>query len=340
MSAYTRVDHEDVSRLMATVRSAGGEELGDILSVECVGEGCSNSVYLVRTTVSTYILKLIEPSIDGLAEASAEQRHLIQRDCHRRGMRVPEPVGELVEFKGKKAQFMHRVDGISLGAIQPWQARVLGRRTAEFQLGLQGLEGLCPRRRVNPARLLVGEVLASARRATGPRKLSELSYLLSVFDLSVAFIRTRKELELKRVPKGITHADLNRGNILFTRDGADIAAFLDFDSIAVGFLLRDLVKLIYEYGVSLESDGRYKIDKDVTIALIEGYSDARRLSRAELESIEAVLEMTSRWQASSHQKLHLVGRNREDATAIDQKNAVIRSSRHKITRWLRDIKML
>ena len=253
---------------------------------------------------------------------------------------MPEPLGCLVNVKGRKAQLMRHVDGINLSWIRPWQARVLGKRTAEFQLALQDITRLCPRRRVNPVKLLVGEILASARRVNGPRKSGEVPYLATLFGLSMAFLRTRHDLESKRVPRGITHADLNKGNILFTPDCTDIAAFLDFDSIATGFLMRDLVKLIYEFGIVNRDDHTFYIDREITISLIEGYSAARQLSRAELESIEAVLDMTSKWQTASHQKLHLVGRNREDAAAIDRKASLVRSSRHDITKWLREIRLL
>jgi Ser/Thr protein kinase RdoA (MazF antagonist) len=340
MSTYITINDDEARDLLRDFQSTCAQDLGEFQSIEEIGEGYSNSVFRMRTTSGTYVCKSMESPIDGLADTSAERKHLIHASCYSRRMRVPEPLGSLVEVKGRKAQLMRHVDGINLSRIRPWQARVLGKRTAEFQLGLQDIAGLCPRRRANPAKLLVGEVLASARRLNGPRKSGEVPYLATLFDLSMAFLRTRHHLESKRVPRGITHADLNKGNILFTPDCTDIAAFLDFDSVATGFLMRDLVKLIYEFGITINYYNYIFIDKDVTISLIEGYSAARPLSRAELESIEAVLDMTSRWQTASHQKLQLVGRNREDAAVIDRKASLIRSSRHNITKWLREIRLL
>ena len=340
MSAYITINDDEAKELLRDFQSGCFHDLGEFGSIREIGEGYSNSVFELRTTTGVFICKVIELAIDSLAATSTELQHVIQLACHAMGMRVPQPLGRLVEVQGRKAQLMRHVDGLNLVVINPHQARVLGARAAEFQLGLQGVSALCPRRRVKPTKLLISELIASSKRFNSPTRQGELAYLAGALDLSLAFLRTRRDLERRRVPRGMTHADLNRGNILFTSDGDDVAAFLDFDSVAPGFLLRDLVKLIYEFGILQNENGRFYIDRELTLALIEGYSTARPLSRGELESVEAVLDMTSRWQAASHQKLHLVGRNCEDATAIDLKASLIKSSRHTITKWIREIHLL
>lgn len=335
MSVYLGLNDDDACSLLAAFQSGSVPDLGHLQSVRGAEEGYSNSVFFIETTTGSFVLKIYEPTIDGFALTSTEQKHQIQRRCGELGMRVPEVLGQLVDFRGRKAQLMRRVPGRSLDVLNPTQAEVLGWRAAEFQIGLQGIGPLCPVRRMNPAELLIGEFTACMGRLTLSSSLTEASYLRSLGGLALSFVLTRRKLETKRVPKGITHADMNRGNILFDDRGADVASFLDFDSIGHGFLLRDLVKLIYEFGVRIGNQGRFDIDDEIVAGLIRGYSGVRRLSAEELASIPAVLEMTSRWQLSSHLKLRLIGRSGEDLRAILEKRDTIKRLRKRLRKALR-----
>ena len=80
------------------------------------------------------------------------------------------------------------------------------------------------------------------------------------------------------LPKGVTHTDLFRDNVLWS--GNAIQALLDFESAAQGSFVYDLMVtlLAWCYGSTL--------DPELALGLLSGYHEVRPLSEAELSELE------------------------------------------------------
>lgn len=262
MATFTPLSLADGARI---AREHG---LGSCLEVLPVAAGTVNSNYFLETERGRVFVRLYEQQeVDGVRYEWALLEHLVAR-----GVPVPP-----------------RVRGPEPGAL-----RVAGRPVAVFEC-VEGRD-LCQALVTKERLRRVGAALARASRAgedfpirrEGRFTFADIVRLLDQAsaagrpELSACIARLRAlhaELSASApdLPRGVTHGDLFRDNVLWRGD--ELVALLDWESASDGIVIYDLAVTLLAWCCG------DTLDWSLARALVDGYRSERMVTDAEWEGL-------------------------------------------------------
>ena len=277
MAVYTHISAEEMAGLIAQF------DVGDLASAKGIAEGVQNSNFLIETTGSQgqgaqgqgaqgqgarFILTVYESRavIDDLPFFLGLLDHLSATGCP-----VPRTIHDRAgdsfqPFKGKALALIEFLQGVSLDAPTPAQARSVGRALAQLHLAAASF----PDRRENDLGLAGWHRLAEACEAAFDSMHADLGPLVSQ---QLAALDSQWPEDL---PVAAIHADLFPDNVLMRGD--KVTGLIDFYFACTDMLAYDVA--ITHAAWCFSADGA-RFDPAISAALLEGYNSLRPLTATE-----------------------------------------------------------
>lgn len=263
MSVFTTVTSDQLQHWLKDF------PLGELLTLQGIAAGITNTNYFVTTTQGRYVLTLFEKNtLDELPFFLDLMTHLAER-----GVLCPHPVarsdgGKLGLLNGKPAALVSCLAGRDVESATLGQCAAVGRALGQMHLAGQGF----PASMVNPR----GDAWRDATAAQVRSKLQTADQVLldSVLSAMPSFAD---------LPQGVIHADLFRDNVLF--DGEQLGGIIDFYYACDDALLYDLAIAVNDWCV--QPDGAPDLPRQA--ALLEAYRGVRTLTREECAAWPAML---------------------------------------------------
>jgi homoserine kinase type II len=257
MSVFTTVTPDQLGEWLRAY------PLGELLELQGIASGITNTNYFVTTTTGRYVLTLFEKNAaDELPYFLDLMGHLAER-----GIPCPRPVlnydGEsLGQLNGKPAALVSCLRGHSIESATVEHCAEVGRVLAEMHLAGRSF----PQFMANPR----GEAW---RRETAARVMQ----FLSADDQAMLREELAFEagLALEALPHGVIHADLFRDNVLFEDDL--LGGVIDFYYACNDILLYDVAIAVNDW-CSAENG---EIDEVRLLALLHAYHAVRPLTAVE-----------------------------------------------------------
>jgi homoserine kinase type II len=266
MAVLTPVAHADAAELAAAYG------LGALEGIDGIPAGSVNSNFAIRAGGERIFLRLYEEQ--GFAGA-AQETAMLER-LAAAGVPTPPPLrrldGKLVsEVRGKPAALFPWRDGAMRcqASVAPTDTRLLGEALARVHVAGAGEACAAGRFRFDDLLVRLETIAASGH--------PELAPLAPTLRQAVERAHAERSAAL---PRGLTHGDLFRDNVLWDAKGR-IAALLDFESACEGTYAYDLMVTILSWCVGDDLDPR------LASALREGYETVRPLSRDERRGLLA-----------------------------------------------------
>jgi homoserine kinase type II len=246
--------------------------LGSLESVDGIAAGSVNSNFAIRAGGRRVFLRLYEEQeLAGAVRETAMLERLAAL-----GVPTPAPLrrndGELVSVVGAKpaAVFPWRDGAMRCQAsVRPADARLVGRALARVHLAGAGEPPV-------PGRFGYEDLLGRLRSIAGSGH-PELAPRAPA--LREALVQAHEARD-PTLPRGLTHTDLFRDNVLWDESGG-ISALLDFESACEGTYAYDLMVTVLSWCVGDDLDPR------LASAMREGYEDVRPLAPAERRGLLA-----------------------------------------------------
>ncbi|UTH75321.1 homoserine kinase [Chromobacterium sp. IIBBL 290-4] len=257
MSVYTTVSRESLQNWLQ------GYALGQLLELQGIAAGITNTNYFVTTTHGRYVLTLFETlQLDELPFYLSLMSHLAKH-----GVACPAPIADHTDhfaspLAGKPASLVSCLSGADVSQPSAAQCRAVGEMLAQMHKA----SATFPLKMRNPR---------------GPRWWSQAAQqLYPLLDAETAAL-LRQEIQLQdshrfdHLPSGVIHADLFRDNVLM--DGDKISGFIDFYYACNDVLLYDIAIAVNDWA-RLENG---ELDDSLARAFLEGYQSERALTEDE-----------------------------------------------------------
>lgn len=257
MSVFTTVTTEQLGQWLRAY------PLGELLDLQGIASGITNTNYFVTTTTGRYVLTLFEKnSADELPYFLDLMGHLAER-----GIACPRPVlnfdgQSLSELNGKPAALVSCLRGRSIEHATVQHCSEVGRVLAEMHLAGRSF----PNHMENP-------------RGEAWRKQTAVKVMHFLNAEDQAMLREELAFEaglsLDDLPHGVIHADLFRDNVLFEEDL--LGGVIDFYYACNDILLYDLAIAANDWCSTADGE----IDAARLRALLQSYHAVRTLSEEE-----------------------------------------------------------
>jgi homoserine kinase type II len=258
MAALTTLTPDDAHRLSRLL------DLGQVVNFAVIPQGSVNSNHVLETGRGRFFVRIYEER--GLAEAEADVA--LAKKLSARGVPTPPPIEDaegraLFLVRTKAAAVFPWIEGhmICQAGVTEAHARAVGAALAKMHLAARDIDVGKGRFRIEDIRARLGAI-------------EDPSYRHARVVLETALSDHRRAAGL---PRGLTHGDLFRDNVLW--NGGNIAALLDFESASNDVLVYDLAVTILAwcYGSRFEPD--------LVAAMIAGYESVRVLDVREREAL-------------------------------------------------------
>ena len=269
MSVFTTVTFEQLRLWLQAY------PLGELIDMQGIASGITNTNYFVTTASGRYVLTLFEKNTaDELPYFLDLMAHLAERNIP-----CPRPVikhngGSLSELNGKPAALVSCLRGRSLEAPAPNHCAEVGRVLAKMHMA--GLS--FPAHMKNPRG--AGWRVATAIKVAGFLNAESRTML----EQELAF---EANLNLADLPQGVIHADLFRDNVLF--DGNALGGIIDFYYACNDALLYDLAITANDWCTA--TDG--SLDEPRLQALLKAYQTVRPFTEAEQAAWSGMLRIAA-----------------------------------------------
>ncbi|WP_434632619.1 homoserine kinase [Chromobacterium sp. CV08] len=265
MSVYTTVGRDSLQQWLQ------GYALGQLLDLQGIAAGITNTNYFVTTTHGRYVLTLFETlRLDELPYYLSLMSHLAKH-----GVGCPAPIADHTDsfaspLAGKPACLVSCLDGADVERPSAVQCRAVGEMLAQMHKA----GATFPLRMENPR---------------GPRwwcRTAQQLYPQLPAELADAL---REEIQFQdghrfdHLPAGVIHADLFRDNVLMNGDA--IAGFIDFYYACNDILLYDVAIAVNDW--ARRDDG--ELDDELARALLAGYQSERPLGQEERDAWPVML---------------------------------------------------
>jgi len=257
MSVFTTVSPDQLSQWLRAY------PLGELLDLQGIASGITNTNYFVTTTTGRYVLTLFEKnSADELPYFLDLMGYLAER-----GIPCPRPVlsydGEnLSELNGKPASLVSCLRGHSIDTATVEHCAEVGRVLAEMHLAGRAFPSHMPNSRGNAWRIETASRVMQLLNAEDQAMLRD----------ELAF---EAELPLEDLPHGVIHADLFRDNVLIEDDL--LSGVIDFYYACNDILLYDVAIAVNDW---CSAEGG-ELDQARLRALLQSYHDVRPFNDAE-----------------------------------------------------------
>jgi len=265
MSVFTTVTPEQLRLWLR------GYQLGELLDLEGIAAGITNTNYFVTTTQGRYVLTLFEHnSADELPYFLDLMAHLAER-----GIPCPQPMADsggsyLGEINGKPAALVSRLGGRTIEMPTASHCCQVGAVLARLHLAGKSY----PATMENPRG-------PGWRTATAAKVMSLLdSDERSLLQAEQAYQARLGSVEL---PGGVIHADLFRENVLF--DGDELGGLVDFYYACNDAFAYDLAIAVNDWCVN--ADG--SLDQARLRPMVTAYREVRPLADEERASFLVLL---------------------------------------------------
>jgi len=257
MSVFTTVTPQQLSAWLKAY------PLGELLDLQGIASGITNTNYFVTTSTGRYVLTLFE------ANTAEELPYFLDLMSHLAQHQVlcPAPMrniagNSLGELNGKPAALISRLKGRSLEVPTAVHCAEVGRILATMHLAGESFTARMENPRGSQWRLTIGKQLVD---------------LLSAEDRALlqAALSAEARQSLDGLPQGVIHADLFRDNVLF--DGDQMGGVIDFYYACNDVLLYDVAIAVNDWCAA--QDG--SLNPKLTIALLKAYHAVRPLTELE-----------------------------------------------------------
>jgi homoserine kinase type II len=266
VAVLTPIDERDAMSLLSSYG------LGDLRALEGVAGGSVNSNFALELPERRLFLRLYEEQdFHGAIRETAMLDRL-----SRRGVPTPAPLsrldgGKVSEVRGKPAALFPWRNGRMRcqAGVTERDASTIGESLARVHVAGAGEEA-------HPGRFRFEDLIVRLDRieASGDARFAPM---VPRFRGLIARVRSDRDLE---IPRGLTHGDLFRDNVLWDDSGA-IAALLDFESASEGSYAFDLMVTVLSWCVGDD------FDRNLARALCDGYESVRPMSAREKGALRA-----------------------------------------------------
>ena len=269
MSVFTTVTPDQLKQWLRAY------PLGELLELQGIASGITNTNYFVTTSTDRYVLTLFE-------EHSAEELPYfldLMAYLADRGVACPHPVANaegkhLGELNGKPAALVSCLRGRDVELTTPAHCAEVGRALAEMHIAGAQFPSLMQ----NPRG-------AEWRANTADKVISFLSAEDQALLTQALALDTK--LQLGELPTGVIHADLFRDNVLF--DGERLGGFIDFYYACNDAWLYDIAIAVNDWCVTPDGD----VDAVREQSLLQAYREVRPFNEAERNAWPAVLQVAA-----------------------------------------------
>jgi len=257
MSVFTTVSVDELKPWLQAY------PLGELLELQGIASGISNTNYFVTTTIGRYVLTLFEEhSAEELPYFLDLMTHLAER-----GVPCPHPVRrldgqQLDMLNGKPAALVSCLRGKDINQATPSHCAEVGRVLAEMHIA-----GLDFSVKNHDSRDVVWRT-AVANKVTSFLNEDDQAVLNQT-------MAKQAQLNVEHLPQGVIHADLFKDNVLF--DGDKVGGVIDFYYACKGVLLYDLAIAVNDWCV----DEVGALDPYRVKAMLQAYHIVRPLTQAE-----------------------------------------------------------
>ncbi len=269
MSVFTTVSVDELNPWLSAY------PLGDLLELQGIASGISNTNYFVTTTTGRYVLTLFEEqTAEELPYFLSLMTHLAER-----GVPCPHPVmrsdGVLLdELKGKPAALVTCLRGRDVNEPSVAQCAELGRVLANMHMAGASFVGSN-----HDSRDVVWRE-ATAKSVFDFLNADDQAMLMQT-------MLRQATLDIQALPQGVIHADLFRDNVLF--DGDEIGGVIDFYYACRGTYLYDVAISVNDWCVN--ADGA--LDAPRLAALLKAYHAIRPFTQAEHSAWPSMLPIAA-----------------------------------------------
>lgn len=269
MSVFTTVSVDELKPWLQAY------PLGDLLELQGIASGISNTNYFVTTTTGRYVLTLFEEhSAEELPYFLDLMTHLAER-----GVPCPHPVRrldgqQLDMLNGKPAALVSCLRGKDINQATASHCAEVGRVLAEMHLA--GLD-------------FFGKNHDSRDVVWRTAVANKVIPFLNEDDQAVLKQTMAKQalLNVEHLPQGVIHADLFKDNVLF--DGDKVGGVIDFYYACKGVLLYDLAIAVNDWCV----DEVGALDPYRVKAMLQAYQMVRPLNQAEANAWVDMLQIAA-----------------------------------------------
>lgn len=265
MSVFTTVTPQQLSEWLKAY------PLGELLDLQGIASGITNTNYFVTTSIGRYVLTLFE------ANTAEELPYFLDLMGHLAEHQVlcPSPVrnnagNSLGELNGKPAALVSCLKGRSLEVPATVHCAEVGRVLAAMHIAGESFDAQMQ----NPRG-------AQWRLNTGIKVMGLLSAEDQVLLESALAAEANQSLD--GLPTGVIHADLFRDNVLF--DGEQMGGVIDFYYACNDVLLYDIAIAVNDW--CNDEDG--SLNPELTTALLNAYHVVRPLTGLEHQAWPGLL---------------------------------------------------
>jgi homoserine kinase type II len=265
MSVFTTVTTEQLSEWLKAY------PLGELLDLQGIASGITNTNYFVTTTSGRYVLTLFEKNTaEELPYFLDLMKHLAEHNIPCPNPAIRNDGESLGELNGKPAALVSCLRGHSLELPTAGNCAEVGRVMAEMHVAGQSFPAQMPNPRGAKWRVAMAVKIVDLLDAEDHAMLgSELVF--------------QTGFKTDHLPQGVIHADMFRDNVLF--DGEDLGGIIDFYYACNDALLYDVAIAANDWCVN--EDG--SLDSDRLEALLQAYHAVRPLTKNEIAAWPGIL---------------------------------------------------
>ena len=265
MAVYTPVSKSELSEFIHNY------ELGEIISLTEITEGVENSNFILKTSLSSYILTLYEKRVS--PDELPFFMNLIS-ELYNSKISCPKPIkdkhGDVInKCAGKYATIVSLLDGKTAQFTNLERCSQIGKMLAKLHLA-------------------TSKIALTRANPLGPDSWLEILLATDDSDTDLPETLLRQAINHitqiisswpKSLPSGLIHGDLFPNNAMFIDD--TLTGIIDFYFACTGFFAYDLAICLNSW--CFESDGSF--DSSKAMSLISSYQTERTLTQDELNAL-------------------------------------------------------
>ncbi len=301
MPTYTELSRSNFEEYFADdsfVEKFGSE----IINLEPIQSGVSNSVYRVTTNSGNFIFKILEGNLDpNQNNLSLSKILTCLSDMRKAGALIPSCYLTDKKINGKDIVAFEFLEGDIKINLNYNELEKVGESLAKFHLSSKNTQTF-QKNKNSFFNIVIDELAGSLKKIVNGENTSKQlkflrgcgEYLLNKLSRDLRFFNISKNL-----PRGKIHQDLNATNFIFNNDKAFI---VDFDRLNDGPFVKDIANAIFKLciepiGNKIDEQNpkktKFCVDEKGIRSFLNGYNEARNLTKSEVKSIGFFLDLAA-----------------------------------------------